>query len=118
MSGLQNSSTPPLLNSLITLTGISKTFSSRGNNPADLSALQNIDLSAARNEMLVIMGPSGSGKSTLLKIIGGILTPTSGSVVIEGADLTKASDREKARFRNEKVGFVFQTLNLLPNLTA
>jgi putative ABC transport system ATP-binding protein len=67
---------------------------------------------------VAVVGPSGSGKSTLLHLVGGLDMPTSGTVVVGGQDLSQASDRELAAFRNREVGFVFQTFNLQPTYTA
>ena len=68
--------------------------------------------------MVSIIGPSGSGKSTLLGLIGGLDTPTSGTVVIDGRDISRMNERQLTRIRNEKIGFVFQFFNLIPTLTA
>ncbi len=83
-----------------------------------VQALRGVTLTVQRGEMLGIIGPSGSGKSTLLGIIGGLDTPTSGSVFIDGTDITNLGERELTRIRNEKIGFVFQAFNLIPTLTA
>jgi putative ABC transport system ATP-binding protein len=69
-------------------------------------------------EFLAIMGPSGCGKSTLLHLLGGLLTPTTGRIVIDGEDLTTASDAKRTDIRRRKIGFVFQRFNLFPTLTA
>jgi len=83
-----------------------------------IHALSGMDLAVAEGEFVAIVGPSGSGKSTLLHIIGGLDTPTSGKVIIDGQDLSQASDRELSRYRNRSVGFVFQTFNLHPTYNA
>jgi putative ABC transport system ATP-binding protein len=83
-----------------------------------VDVLKGIDLDVPAGEFLALMGPSGSGKTTLLNLIGGLDTPTSGRVIVAGRDLTHASSRELARWRAEHVGFVFQSYNLLPVLTA
>lgn len=81
-------------------------------------ALQNVSLRVERGEFLGIIGPSGSGKSTLLGLIGGLDTPTSGKIYIDGTDITTMNERNLTRIRNEKIGFVFQAFNLIPTLTA
>jgi putative ABC transport system ATP-binding protein len=83
-----------------------------------VKALRGVSLKVKRGEFLGIIGPSGSGKSTLLGLIGGLDTPTSGKVVIDGEDITDLSERALTRVRNEKIGFVFQFFNLIPTLTA
>ena len=81
-------------------------------------ALSGVDLTVGEGEFSALVGPSGSGKSTLLHIIGGLDTPSSGNVVVDGRDLSQASDRELALYRNRNVGFVFQTFNLHPTYNA
>ncbi len=81
-------------------------------------ALRGVDLEIHRNEMVGIIGPSGSGKSTLLGIIGGLDSPTSGSIAIDGVDVTRMSEGQLTDIRNQKIGFVFQFFNLIPTLTA
>lgn len=81
-------------------------------------ALKNIDLDIYRGDIQLLMGPSGSGKTTLLSILGGILTPTAGSVCLLGQDLTRMSRSQLARFRLKNIGFIFQEFNLFPALTA
>jgi|SRR5687768_3716723 len=84
----------------------------------EVHALRSVDLDLYRGELVVLLGASGSGKSTLLNILGGLDTPTSGSVHFEGRDLTTADDRALTQFRRESVGFVFQFYNLIPSLTS
>jgi putative ABC transport system ATP-binding protein len=81
-------------------------------------ALRGITLNVERGEFMGIIGPSGSGKSTLLGLIGGLDSPTSGSVFIDGTDITNLNEQALTRVRNEKIGFVFQFFNLIPTLTA
>src|SRR6266545_2359767 len=84
----------------------------------NVTALNNISLDIRTGEFLSLMGPSGSGKSTLLHIIAGIDRPTSGECHVQGIDLTQLNESELADWRNQNVGFVFQTFNLIPVLTA
>jgi putative ABC transport system ATP-binding protein len=81
-------------------------------------AVRGVSLSVAPGEFLGVIGPSGSGKSTLLGLIGGLDTPTSGKIYIDGDDITDLDERALTRVRNEKIGFVFQFFNLIPTLTA
>src|SRR5882672_1182278 len=84
----------------------------------DVPALRGATLQVQSGEYVAIMGPSGCGKSTFLHIVGGMLKPTSGSVIIEGEDLTTMTDAERTDLRRRKIGFVFQRFNLFPTLTA
>ncbi|MBZ5551994.1 MAG: ABC transporter ATP-binding protein [Acidobacteriia bacterium] len=84
----------------------------------DVLALRGIDLRAHQGEFVAIMGPSGCGKSTLLHILGGLTTPTSGEVWIDGVNVSALSDAARTRVRRDKIGFVFQRFNLLPTMTA
>jgi putative ABC transport system ATP-binding protein len=81
-------------------------------------ALNGINLTIEKNEYVALMGPSGSGKSTLMNIIGCLDTPTSGEYFLNGPNVAQLSDSELASIRNKEIGFVFQTFNLLPRLTA
>ena len=85
---------------------------------SEIRPLDGLDLEVRQGELLALMGPSGSGKSTLLHIIGGLDRPESGSCRIAGIEITTMSEKELGAFRAAKVGFVFQTFNLLPTLTA
>ncbi|PYS22270.1 MAG: ABC transporter ATP-binding protein [Acidobacteria bacterium] len=84
----------------------------------DVPALRGVSLSVLEGEFVAVMGPSGCGKSTMLHLMGGLLTPTSGRIVIDGEDLTAASDAKRTDIRRRKIGFVFQRFNLFPTLTA
>jgi putative ABC transport system ATP-binding protein len=84
----------------------------------DVVALDSASLTVERDEIVALVGPSGSGKTTLCSIAGGILSATSGSVTVGGADITGYDSRRLTEFRRESVGFVFQTVNLVPFLTA
>jgi len=84
----------------------------------DVPALRGVSLEVQEGEFLAIMGPSGCGKSTMLHLLGGLLTPTSGRIIIDGEDLTAASDARRTDIRRRKIGFVFQRFNLFPTLTA
>jgi putative ABC transport system ATP-binding protein len=81
-------------------------------------AVQNICLTVNHGEFVAVMGPSGCGKSTLLHLLGGLMRPTSGKVLIDGIDISNLADSERTAMRREKIGYVFQRFNLLPTLTA
>ncbi len=100
---------------MIELENITKTYRMGGET---IHALSGIDLTIAEGEFVAIVGSSGSGKSTLLHIIGGLDSPTSGKVTINGQDLSQSSDKALSRYRNRSVGFVFQTFNLHPTYNA
>ncbi|HUQ05400.1 MAG TPA: ABC transporter ATP-binding protein [Kofleriaceae bacterium] len=101
--------------SIVTLSGISKTFY-RGKEP--IPVLESLDLDVPSGSFEALMGPSGSGKSTLLNLIAGLDRPTKGTVKVAGSDLTNMSDGELAKWRSQTIGFIFQSFNLIPVLTA
>ena len=84
----------------------------------EVNALAGVDLTINKNDYVAIMGPSGSGKSTLMNILGCLDTPTSGSYVLNGTDVSHMDEDELADVRNQEIGFVFQTFNLMPRYTA
>src|SRR5512135_3333386 len=83
----------------------------------EVPAIRDINLSVEPGEFVAIMGPSGCGKSTLLHLLGGLVRPTSGQVLIDGIDIARLSDAERTTVRREKVGYIFQRFNLLPNIS-
>src|SRR4026209_2244894 len=84
----------------------------------EIHALKGVSISISRGEYVVIMGPSGSGKSTLMNLIGCLDTPSKGTYLLNNKEVSQMNDNELARIRNEEIGFVFQTFNLLPRATA
>ena len=89
-----------------------------GTDEAQVVALDDVSLTVEDDEMMLLVGPSGSGKTTLLTVAGALLRPTSGSVRVGGTEITDLNDKELANFRRDQVGFVFQSVNLVPFLTA
>ena len=84
----------------------------------NLAVLRNVSFTIPQGGFVAIVGPSGSGKTTLLGLLAGLDTPTSGKVILDGNDLTAMTENERAKLRGEKVGFVFQSFQLIPTLTA
>ena len=84
----------------------------------EFKAIDNVDLSLNKGEMVVVLGPSGAGKSTLLNLIGGMDVPTSGSVIIDGENISSYNENKLSDYRAENVGFIFQFYNILPSLTV
>src|SRR5579859_3133662 len=99
---------------MIQLTNVTKSYGAGGS----VLALNNITLRIAPAERVAVMGPSGSGKSTLLNMVCGLDEPTSGSLLIEGMELSGMTDDARTRLRREKIGMIFQTFNLLSTLSA
>ncbi|MER7461864.1 ABC transporter ATP-binding protein [Streptomyces sp. NPDC097981] len=97
---------------------LDKLVRTHGSGATEVHALRGIDLAVYPGELVAVMGPSGSGKSTLLTLAGGLDTPTSGRVVVEGTDITTASRQQLAALRRRSIGYVFQDYNLIPALTA
>ena len=100
---------------MIELRNIKKTYKT---GPIEYTALKNINLVVNKNDYIALMGTSGSGKSTLMNILGALDTPTSGSYKLNGKSVDSLNDEELSIYRNKEVGFVFQTFNLLPKLSA
>ena len=100
---------------MIVAEGLGKTYSSGGR---PLPVLRDVDLRIPAEAFVAILGPSGSGKTTLLGLLAGLDEPTTGRVRLDGVDLTALTEDERAEFRAQNVGFVFQTFHLLPTLTA
>lgn len=100
---------------MIKLSGLTKIYD-QGVHP--VTALKDVTLNIKPGEFVAVMGPSGSGKSTLMNLLGCLDTPSSGTYVLDGVDVTGMGDVELAAVRNRKIGFVFQTFNLLPRMTA
>ena len=100
---------------VISARGLTKTYR-RGRE--DVRALDSVSLTISEGEFVSVIGPSGSGKSTLLHLIGGLDTPSAGSLVVDGVDLSKKSEADLVRVRRERVGFIFQQFFLIPTLTV
>jgi putative ABC transport system ATP-binding protein len=100
---------------MLTVENVSKTFSTPG---GQVQALQDVNLSVKTGEFVSIIGKSGSGKSTLLSILGALDNPTTGSILVDDTEINKLSGGSQTKYRANKIGFVFQQYNLIPNLTA
>jgi putative ABC transport system ATP-binding protein len=103
------------MNNALVLDNVSKIY---GSNDSEVKALDQVSLEVADDEIVALLGPSGSGKTTLCTISGGILSPTSGQVIVGGQDITGLNRNQLTEFRRRSVGFVFQTVSLVPFLTA
>ncbi|MBO0684434.1 MAG: ABC transporter ATP-binding protein [Candidatus Dormibacteraeota bacterium] len=101
------------MNDLVRVTEVTKVYQE-----GTMGALDRVTLGLQRGEFTAVMGPSGSGKSTLLNLVAGLDRPSSGAVVVAGTDLGRLGEAALARFRRERVGFIFQFFHLLPNLTV
>lgn len=100
---------------IIEIKGVSKIYKT---GEKEFKALDNIDLSINKGEFVVILGPSGAGKSTLLNLIGGMDTPTTGSIKIDGEEISNYNENNLSEYRAENIGFIFQFYNILPTLTV
>ena len=100
---------------IIDIKGVSKIYKT---GEKEFKALDNIDLSINKGEFVVILGPSGAGKSTLLNLIGGMDTPTTGSIKIDGEEISNYNENNLSEYRAENIGFIFQFYNILPTLTV
>lgn len=103
------------MENIVVLKNVSRVYTSGDH---ELKALDGVDLTLERGKFVVVLGPSGAGKSTLLNLLGGLDTPTSGKIVVDGTDVSTLSGDDLAKYRAEKVGFVFQFYNLIPTLTV
>ncbi len=104
------------MNDVIRLEKVTKVY--QMGKGVSVEALRGVDIAVGKGEFVSILGPSGSGKSTLLHLIGLLDTPTSGKRYLDGIDTSTLKEGEQARIRGEKIGFIFQTFNLIPSLTA
>ena len=103
------------MSTALSLRGVSKSYS---NGDRTFMALDSVDLDIEEGKLVVILGPSGAGKSTLLNLIGGMDTPTQGTIRVGGVDISGYSENELADYRAENIGFIFQFYNILPTLTV
>lgn len=100
---------------VLELKQVTKTF---GSGHKKVEALKETDFEAKRGELIAIIGPSGSGKSTFLTIVGGLLSPTSGEVILNGQNVTEMSEKQRSHIRLQEIGFILQASNLIPFLTV
>ena len=100
---------------MVTLQNVSKIY---GKGDSAVTALDNVTLSIEKGEMVAVIGPSGSGKSTFLHVIGGVDSPTTGRVLVDGEDITNFNDEQLSVFRRRRIGFIFQSYHLIPVLTV
>jgi len=103
------------MDTLVKLKNVSKTYKV---GESEFNALDGVDLEITKGEMVVILGPSGAGKSTLLNLIGGMDTPTSGTLVVDGEDISNYNEKQLTKYRADNIGFIFQFYNILPSLTV
>src|SRR3954451_23901706 len=106
---------PVDLQNAVTATTLTRTYGEGG---SAVHALRGVSLQVPQGQFTAVMGPSGSGKSTLMHLLAGLDTPDAGAVHVAGEDITRMSDRELTRLRREHIGFVFESFNLLPTLSA
>src|SRR6187551_3957529 len=106
---------PELEYAAVSATALTRTYGEGG---SAVHALRGVSLEVPEGQFTAVMGPSGSGKSTLMHLLAGLDTPDAGSVRIAGEDITRMSDRELTRLRRKHIGFIFQSFNLLPTLSA
>jgi putative ABC transport system ATP-binding protein len=100
---------------MLRVTNVTKTFGTGG---TEVTAVDGVSLSVGHGEFVAVVGRSGSGKSTLMNLVGGLEKPSSGNIEVDGRDITRLGDADLVRYRARQVGFVFQSYNLVPNLTA
>src|SRR5258708_7931061 len=100
---------------MLKVNNLSKTFNAGG---GVVAAVNNISLQVDKGKFVSVIGKSGSGKSTLLSLLGALDKPTSGTVLVDGQDITRLNDHALIKYRAAKIGFIFQSYNLVPNLTA
>ncbi|MBD7983953.1 ABC transporter ATP-binding protein [Sporosarcina sp. Sa2YVA2] len=104
-----------MMTTVLELKQVTKTF---GSGHKKVEALKETDFEAKRGELIAIIGPSGSGKSTFLTIVGGLLSPTSGEVILNGQNVTEMSEKQRSHIRLQEIGFILQASNLIPFLTV